>query len=67
VDTNRVPQPHRHDDAIEAHYSSLERGIPHFCYDGWVFIGHVVLTPDGDEKVEHVPVRCRRCAAGGAR
>lgn len=32
------------------------------CYDGWVVIGHMIPTPDGDEEVEHVPVPCRRCA-----
>ncbi len=32
------------------------------CYDGWVFIGHVVPTPDGDEEIVHEPVPCRRCS-----
>jgi hypothetical protein len=29
-----------HDDTVEAHYASLER--PHACYQGVVYIGHVV-------------------------
>ncbi len=35
---------------------------PHFCYDGWVFLGRVVELPDGDEEIVHEPVPCRRCA-----
>jgi hypothetical protein len=33
----------------------------HCCYDGWVWLGHVVPTPDGDEEIVHEPVPCRRC------
>ena len=32
------------------------------CYDGWVFIGHTIPFPDGDEEIVHEPVPCRRCA-----
>jgi hypothetical protein len=49
VDTTRVHPPTRDDDT------------PHGCYDGLVFIGHLV-EEDGEEVeiVEAVP--CRRCA-----
>jgi hypothetical protein len=48
-----------HDDTVETHYASLER--PHTCYEGVVYIGHLV-EEDGEEVevVEVVP--CRRCA-----
>ncbi len=55
-----------HDDSLDAHYSGLERlpdhaERPHGCYDGLVYIGHLV-EEDGEEVevVEAVP--CRRCA-----
>ncbi len=63
--TTRV---HPHDDTLEAHHSCLGRlealellKAPHGCYDGLVFIGHLV-EEDGEEVevVEAVP--CRRCA-----
>ncbi len=56
MDTTRV---HHHDDTLDAHYSCLER--PHGCYDGLVFIGHLV-EEDGEEVevIESVP--CRRCS-----
>ncbi len=71
MDTTRV-HPHDHDDTIDAHYSGRERlellellerlKAPHGCYDGLVFIGHLV-EEDGEEVevVEAVP--CRRCAS----
>jgi hypothetical protein len=40
---------------------SPEEETPHFCYDGWVFIGHVVEVPDGSGEVVHEPVPCKRC------
>ena len=40
---------------------------PHGCYEGWVFIGHVVELPDGSEEVVHVPVPCKRCKQGEER
>jgi hypothetical protein len=54
---------HPHDDTVEAHYSGLERlESPHVCYDGVVYIGHLVVADDGAEVeiIEAVP--CRRCA-----
>ena len=68
VDTRESSAPHAHpsteeqDDAVEAHYASLER--PHACMDGWVFLGRVVESEhdlDG-EVVEYERVPCRRCA-----
>jgi GTP cyclohydrolase II len=53
---------HDHDDTVEAHYASLEREPEAcLCYDGWHFLGHVVELPDGDEEIEYIRVRCRRC------
>jgi hypothetical protein len=46
-----------HDDTIEAHYASLERGIPCYCFGGYVTI---TVEEDGCERDEAVP--CRRCA-----
>ncbi len=56
MDTTRI---HDHDDTLDAHYSCLER--PHGCYDGLVFIGHLV-EEDGEEVevIESFP--CRKCA-----
>jgi hypothetical protein len=51
-----------HDDTIEAHYASLERGIPCACYGGVVYIGHLVIGEDGEEEII-TAVPCRRCAA----
>jgi hypothetical protein len=64
VDTNRVTH-HDPEDTLEAHYSSLERLMPHGCYEGFVYIGHIVEDElDGEpvEVIERVP--CRRCSAG---
>jgi hypothetical protein len=62
VDTTRVPQPHHddhdHDDTVEAHYASLERGIPCYCYGS----GVVVLSIEEDSQEHEVVVPCRRCA-----
>jgi hypothetical protein len=54
--------PEDHDDTVESHYACLER--PHACYEGVVYIGHVVVGEDGEEVeiVEAVP--CRRCVEG---
>ena len=63
MDTTRV-HPHDHDDTLDAHYSGLERLRPHGCYDGLVFIGHLIedseATGEEVEVIEAVP--CRRCA-----
>ena len=45
------------DDTIDAHYASLERGIPCYCFGGYVTI---TVEEDGQEHDEAVP--CRRCA-----
>src|SRR5215203_5933247 len=48
-------------DTVEAHYASLDR--PHACYEGVVFIGHVLEDPGTGEEVEVIEaVPCRRCA-----
>ena len=63
MDTNRVTH-HDPDDTLEAHYSALERdGRPHGCYEGFVYIGHIVEDEQGEpeEVIERVP--CRRCKA----
>ena len=53
--------PEDHDDAVEAHYASLER--PHACNDGVVYIGHLVQDPGTGEETEVIEaVPCRRCA-----
>ena len=50
-----------HDDTVEAHYTSLER--PHACYEGVVYVGHLVEDPGTGEQVEVFDaVPCRRCA-----
>jgi hypothetical protein len=54
---------HRIDDTIEAHYASLERGIPCSCIGGYHYIGHMVEDPESGEEVEvYEAVRCRRCS-----
>jgi hypothetical protein len=53
--------PHDHDDALDAHYSCLER--PHACYEGVVYIGHLVEDDSGEEVEVIEAVPCRRCAA----
>jgi hypothetical protein len=56
------PSTEDHDDTIEAHYASLERGIPCACYIGVVYIGHLVIGEDGEEVEVFEAVPCRRCA-----
>jgi hypothetical protein len=67
VDTNIVRKNRPEvlpDDTLKTHYSSLERMRPHGCYEGFVYIGHVVEDENGEptEEIERVP--CRRCPAG---
>jgi hypothetical protein len=50
------------DDTIEAHYASLERGVPCSCYGGNHYIGHLVIGEDGEEAEVFEAVPCRRCA-----
>jgi hypothetical protein len=61
---NAHPSTEEHDDTTEAHYASLER--PHACYEGVVYIGHLVEDPGTGEEVEviEVVVPCRKCVAG---
>jgi hypothetical protein len=54
------PSTEDHDDTVEAHYASLER--PHACYQGVVYIGHLVVGEDGEEFEVMEAVPCRRCA-----
>ena len=56
------------EDSVEAHFSCLERPVsrleaPHGCIGGYVFIGHLVVEEDGEEReiIESAP--CRRCAS----
>jgi hypothetical protein len=57
------PSAEDHDDTVEAHYASLERLRPHACYQGVVYIGHLVVGEDGEEVEVFEAVPCRRCAA----
>jgi hypothetical protein len=50
------------DDTIEAHYASLERGIPCACYSGYHYIGHLEIGEDGEEVEVFEAVPCRRCS-----
>ena len=55
------PSTEEQDDTIEARYACLER--PHACYQGLVYIGHLVEDPGTGEEVEvFEAVPCRRCA-----
>ena len=57
------PSTKNHDDTVEAHYSGLDRlASPHACFEGVVYIGHLVEDPDAGEEVEvFEAVPCRRC------
>jgi len=63
MDTTRVhrSEANDHDDTLDAHYSCLER--PHACYEGVVYIGHLVEDDSGEEVEVIEAVPCRRCAA----
>ena len=55
MDAKESSAPHAHTssedhDTLEAHYASLER--PHACYEGVVYIGHLVEDPGTGEEVE---------------
>jgi hypothetical protein len=70
MDTTESSAAHAHpsieeqDDAVEAHYSGLERLRPHACNDGWITIGHIVADPETGEEVEEYALYfCRRCNA----
>ncbi len=47
-----------------AHPSTEDQDHPHACYEGWVYIGHMVESQDDldGEVVEYDRVPCRRCA-----
>jgi hypothetical protein len=69
MDTPESSAPHAHpstqdhDDTVEAHYASLERLRTCPCYEGVVFIGHIVEDPGSGEEAEDLEaVPCRRCA-----
>jgi hypothetical protein len=55
------PSTEDHDDIVEAHYASLER--LRACYEGVVYIGHLVDGDDGEEVEVVDAVSCGRCAA----
>ena len=59
MDTTRI---HDHDDTLDAHHSGLERLRPHACYEGLVYIGHMIADEDGEEVEVVEAVFCRRCA-----
>ncbi len=63
MDITRVHPLDRDDtlDALDAHYTALERPRPHGCYDGLVYIGHM-LEEDGEEVEVIEAVPCRRCS-----
>ncbi len=35
------------------------------CYEGVVYIGHLLPLPDGDEEEVYTPYRCRLCSGSG--
>ena len=54
--------------ALHPHRDELdERGHEcRACYDGWVYIGHMVEDPATGEEVEVVEsIECRRCSRSG--
>jgi hypothetical protein len=51
------PSTEDHNDTVEVHYSGLERGIPCYCFGGYVTI---TVEEDGQEHDEAVP--CHRCS-----
>ena len=53
-----LPSTEERDDAVEAHYSGLERLGPHACVDGRVFVGYV--DEHGEEG--EASYACHRCA-----
>ncbi len=77
MDDTRIPPHDDHDDsdALEAHFSGLERlpnhapteERPHGCIAGYVFIGHLVVDEeDGEEREIILSAPCRRCAEASA-
>ena len=70
MDTSRIHDDHDDSEALDAHYSGLERlealailKGPHACMNGLVYIGHMAVDPETGEEVEVVEaVPCRRCA-----
>jgi hypothetical protein len=56
------PSTEEHDDTVEAHYSGLDRLRPCACMNGTVFIGHLVVSEDGEEVEAFEAVSCRRCS-----
>ena len=62
-DTAHPAHPSTPDDTVEAHYTGLERLECALCYEGLVYIGHLVTTEEGEEIEVVVSVPCRRCAS----
>ena len=68
MDTTESSAPHAHpstddhDDTVEAHYSGLERLRPNACYEGVVYVGHLIVGDDGEEVEVIEAVPCGRCA-----
>lgn len=54
---------------VEAHYAGLGRlEAPHACYDGVVYVGHLVEDPATGDEVERIEaLPCRRCASEAGR
>jgi hypothetical protein len=62
VDSTRIHRSEAADDTLDMHYSALERlDDPHGCYEGLVFIGHLV-EEDGEEVEVVEAISCRYCA-----
>jgi hypothetical protein len=66
MDTAESSAPHAHpstedyDDTVQAHYACLKR--LHACYEGTVYIGHLVVDEDGEEAEVFEAVPCCRCS-----
>lgn len=38
------------------------QAVPHGCYGGWHYLGHLIVDDDGEEVEVIERVRCSRCA-----
>jgi len=45
-----------------AHPSTGDHDRPHLCYEGVIYIGHLVVADAGEEVEVFEAVPCRRCA-----
>jgi hypothetical protein len=41
-----------------------EEATPHGCYEGVVYIGHMVIGEDGEVVEVYTAYRCKRCEGG---